>query len=281
MNNIIDRENFEQIIKKCFSKSQVCRELGLKPAGGNFKTINNKILEWGIDTSHFTGQAWNKGIFFKQIKREISLEEILVENSTYLCNTKIKKKLFKNKVKENKCEKCGIESWNGEEITLELHHINGKNTDNRIENLQILCPNCHSQTPNFSGKNKQKNLRQEQRDILYEKYGNISEEERIALKEKNKYKDPKKIKRKKEIVSKKCLNCNKEFLPTKKGKNFCCLECYKIYQRKRIPNKEDIINSFKELKSFVQVGKKYNVSDNAIRKWCESYEILEEVRNKK
>ena len=53
-----------------------------------------------------------------------------------------------------KCEKCGLSEWQGEPLICELHHINGDSTDNRIENLIILCPNCHSQTDNFRSKNR-------------------------------------------------------------------------------------------------------------------------------
>ena len=57
-------------------------------------------------------------------------------------------------MKEKKCECCGNTEWLGKPIPLELHHINGINSDNRIENLEILCPNCHSFTENYRGLNK-------------------------------------------------------------------------------------------------------------------------------
>lgn len=58
--------------------------------------------------------------------------------------------------KEYKCECCGINEWNGQPISLQLHHINGNSRDNSLENLQILCPNCHSQTDNYGSKNTNK-----------------------------------------------------------------------------------------------------------------------------
>ena len=67
---------------------------------------------------------------------------------------KIKGKLIREGLKENKCEICGlINEWNGKPLVLQLHHINGNHTDNRLENLQILCPNCHSQTDTYCGSN--------------------------------------------------------------------------------------------------------------------------------
>ncbi len=76
------------------------------------------------------------------------LEDILKENTVY-GSTLLKKRLINEGLKENKCEKCGISEWNNKPITLELHHINGNRYDNRLENLQILCPNCHALTPNY------------------------------------------------------------------------------------------------------------------------------------
>ena len=67
---------------------------------------------------------------------------------------KLKKYAIENNLLFNKCYKCGLTMWNDKPLKLQLHHINGDNRDNRIENLQLLCPNCHSQTDNFCKKNK-------------------------------------------------------------------------------------------------------------------------------
>jgi 5-methylcytosine-specific restriction endonuclease McrA len=65
----------------------------------------------------------------------------------------LKGRLLGAGLKEGRCELCGINEWRGEPLSLALHHVNGDGQDNRLENLQLLCPNCHSQTPNFSGRN--------------------------------------------------------------------------------------------------------------------------------
>ena len=79
-------------------------------------------------------------------------EEVFIVNSTYARHN-IKKRLIKQKIIEYVCRDCGIDgNWNGKKLSLQLDHINGVNNDNRIENLRFLCPNCHSQTENFSGK---------------------------------------------------------------------------------------------------------------------------------
>jgi hypothetical protein len=79
------------------------------------------------------------------------LEEILVENKLY-SSTKLKKRLFNKNLLENKCYECGINSWHGKPISLHLEYKNGNHLDNRVENLTILCPNCHSQTVTFCRK---------------------------------------------------------------------------------------------------------------------------------
>ena len=136
-----------------FSVAGVLKSLGLIVAGGNYKTIKEKIAKHKLDTSHFTGMGWRKG---KKIPGEkIPLSKILVNGSTYRTSL-IRPRLIKEGLKEHKCEICGNTTWQGKEIPLELHHINGINTDNRIENLQLLCPNCHALTNTFRGKNIKK-----------------------------------------------------------------------------------------------------------------------------
>lgn len=80
------------------------------------------------------------------------MKQILVEHSKYVNTNSLKQRLFNEKIKERKCECCGNTEWMGKPIPLELHHINGIKDDLRIENLQILCPNCHAFTDNYRGK---------------------------------------------------------------------------------------------------------------------------------
>lgn len=148
------KEQFEKVVKKSLSIAQVCRELGIVAVGGNYKTVHSKIKLWEIDTSHFTGAAWNVGERYRPVKEKAPLSEICIENSTHTNTGSLKKRLYKEGLKEQKCECCGITEWQNKPISLELDHINGVNTDNRLENLRILCPNCHSQTHSFRGKNK-------------------------------------------------------------------------------------------------------------------------------
>ena len=127
-------------------------QLGLQPSGGNYSCVKRYVAELKLDTSHWTGQSWNKGKLFGPRR---PIEEYLVENSN-IQSHKLKNKLLRAGLKQPKCECCGITEWNGKSAPLELDHINGVNTDNQIENLRILCPNCHAQTDTYRGRNKRK-----------------------------------------------------------------------------------------------------------------------------
>ena len=146
------QKEVEENAKKSHSIAEMCRNFGVIPSGGNYRVMHQLIDKYNIDISHFTRQGWNVGLKFKPNPPK-SLNEILVENSSYQ-TYKLKQRLLKEGIKEYKCEKCNNYEWLGHPIPLELHHINGNNNDNRLENLQLLCPNCHAQTDNYRGLNK-------------------------------------------------------------------------------------------------------------------------------
>lgn len=157
------KELLETNVKDCYSFAELCRRLGLKPEGSNPKTLRKKMDEFGVDYSHFTGQAWNKNPE-NPVYRGKYLPKLCEHSS--LSSANVKELVYRLGLKENKCEICGITEWQGNPIICELHHINGDSTDNRIENLQILCPNCHSQTDNFRSKNRSKKVVSAQEETL-------------------------------------------------------------------------------------------------------------------
>lgn len=160
---------------------------------------------------------------------KLSLEEILVENSNYPSD-KLKERLIKAGIKKSKCEnpKCGITDWYGEKLKFHLHHINGNHHDNRLENLQILCPNCHSLTDNYSGKK----LKKEQKYCpdCHRPIGKNSTY---------------------------CKHCGPKYSNQPRAK---------VTKEDR-PSKEELLE-FIKTKSFCEIGRMYGVSDNSIRKWC-------------
>jgi hypothetical protein len=146
------KQELEEVVSNSLSIAQVCTQLGIKAAGGNYKTLKARFIDWNIDTSHFTGKGWNVGLKFIPNPPK-PLSEILVINSNYTNSNCLRKRLLKEGVKEYKCESCNSTEWLGNPIPLEIHHINGDNMDHRIDNIQILCPNCHSLTSTHRGRN--------------------------------------------------------------------------------------------------------------------------------
>jgi hypothetical protein len=141
----------ELINATTLSKSirQVLFKLKLKPAGGNYKTVLRTIKELGLDISHFTGKGWNKGQVF-QSKQPLDL---YLSNKAPIQSNKLKKRLIKDKVFTPICSSCLNSMWLGKPIPLELDHIDGNFGNNQLNNLRLLCPNCHAQTPTYRGKN--------------------------------------------------------------------------------------------------------------------------------
>lgn len=149
--NKFSKEFVEETIKDCNNIADFCRKVGWVPRGDNYKVFHKYVNEYNLDISHFTGKRVNVG--GRLTKHLITKsDEYLTENSFKITSNKLLKKLLLEGKKEQKCECCGNSEWNGNKIPLELHHINGKHSDNRFENLMVLCPNCHAQTYNYRGR---------------------------------------------------------------------------------------------------------------------------------
>lgn len=146
-------EQFRSAIAASSSIRQTLLALNLNPkGGGGYRSFYSAVKDFDVDTSHFTGQGWNKG---KKFSPKRKLEDFL--NNTYpIQSYKLKLRLIKEGVLPLICDSCGITEWLGQPAPLHLDHKDGNHSNNNLTNLRLVCPNCHALTPNYCGKNKGK-----------------------------------------------------------------------------------------------------------------------------
>lgn len=138
------REQLEEIVKNSKSDRDVAEALGYsKNGGGTMQSLHRMYEEMNLDTSHFLGQGWNKNNYAYET----------FTSGTYKKNGSTTLKALTH-LRGHKCECCGLSEWLGQPITLEVHHVDGDRLNNSLDNLQILCPNCHSQTENWRGRKR-------------------------------------------------------------------------------------------------------------------------------
>lgn len=153
------KELLEPIVIESRSFSDVLRKLGKSSIhGGAVAYLKKRIIEFKIDFSHFSNSTKGFKLPYKQRSKKYTIEEFkekfLIKGSNIISD-RLKRYLIDNQLLEKKCNKCGNEGkWEGYDLTLQIDHINGDREDNRLENLRILCPNCHSQTNTYSGKKR-------------------------------------------------------------------------------------------------------------------------------
>ena len=221
--DLFSDEEFKEKVLSSTSMRELSRKLGYTGGGYNGAAILKRCESLGITTDHFTGLS--KGA----VKR--TEDNVFIENSTASQAT-LRKWYLKGEYSEYKCSICGQEPfWNGKELTLTLDHINGINTDHRLENLRWVCPNCDRQLDTFCSKNPQRKQNYNATESTY------------------------------------CVDCGKEISAGSQR----CQECYAKSQRKcERPSKEELYEKVKAL-GFSGTGREYGVVDNTIRKWCKAY----------
>lgn len=201
---------------KVNSLSGLLKSLDLKCAGGNFVNMKKHLQRLNVDCHHWTGQGWNKG-------------QRLKDWSKYTQVVKLKHHLIRER--GHKCEHCGLDKWLKDNIPLEIDHKNGDRTDNRKENLKLLCCNCHALTPTWRGKKN--------------KQAEIKEHCKFCNKEVYKYSKTK--------ICSSCFNKTREYSDKNR----------KVKNR---PYREQLLKEIGKL-GYCGTGKKYGVVGNTIRKW--------------
>jgi hypothetical protein len=151
------KEEFQARVNKCNSIADILRSFSFVAGAANYKTVYARVKEDNIDISHIKiGPRANAGRPFLAARKNVT--EYLYNGST-IDSKSLKKKIFRDNILEKKCSECGVGPfWCNKPLTLQLHHINGDSYDNRLENLCILCPNCHTQTDTFVGRHRSKKV---------------------------------------------------------------------------------------------------------------------------
>lgn len=221
----MEKEKFIKIVKQSKTLTDVVKGLGLRCAGGNYKTIKKYIDLYELDTTHFDSEIIRiekMKQYFETNKK--SLTEILVKDSIVSRKT-IKERLYREGLKKHECELCGQgEEWRGKKMSLILDHKNGVYNDNRLENLRIVCPNCNATLDTHCGKQNSKRNKK--------------------LKEMNQPDN---------------IDLRTVLTPARLA--------FSLKRRKvERPSYHELINEI-ELNGYSATGRKYGVSDNAIRKW--------------
>jgi hypothetical protein len=226
-----------EAIAGSISYTEALRRLGMRPAGGNHATLKRYAREvWGISTDHFDSAGARVRAFRERKPRP--LHEILVRSSTY-SRGHLKRRLYAEGLKRPICELCGQgEEWRGRRMSLILDHVNGVGDDHRLENLRIVCPNCAATLETHCGRNRP-------------------------------------------VAPSHCERCQAAFRPRAGQQRYCSRRCgaggtargrprpelRKVTRPSHAQLRHDIATL-----SMAAIGRKYGVSDNAVRKWLRAYE---------
>jgi len=270
----MDRDTLIDIVKNSRTYSDVLRALGKSVIGGNsFTNLQKKLNELKIDYSHFVGRGHSKGKKYEN--KKVPINDYL-SNKRKINSYCLKRRLIKDGIKIHKCEDCENYEWKDSLIPLELHHKDGDKFNNNLDNLILLCPNCHAFTVNYRAKNRKKIT------IKYKR--RISEEEIIkAIQE-----SPNTA----QALKKLGLNIygqnyarinfirekyNLSFLKDEKviflkNPNWRIQERPNARKVKKRPSKLELEEMIKS-ESLTAIGKKFGIVDNSVRKWCKKYGI--------
>jgi hypothetical protein len=147
----VTEEEFVVAIRSSVSIASALAALGWPESGNARRRLRAYLGLYGVDASHFLGQSWSQGRRFPERSRPIDV--YLVVDGPRITSHELRQKLIAAGIFDHECATCGGTSWQGRAIPLELEHKNGNRNDNRLENLELLCPNCHALTPTYRGRN--------------------------------------------------------------------------------------------------------------------------------
>lgn len=209
------------------SYAEALRRVGLRPAGGNHGTIRKYVGLWKIPIDHFGSR---RGPYPRGGRSPVALDAVLVEGSSY-SRSVLKRRLYEAGLKHPVCELCGQgEMWHGRRMSLVLDHVNGSATDNRIDNLRIVCPNCNATLDTHCGRNKPRGRPARTCEQCGGRFRPTARSQRF---------------------------CSR-----------ACSTAHNAPQRRVVPRPPlDELLEIVAQKGYLAAGRQYGVSDNAIRKW--------------
>lgn len=152
MKHKYNEQQLKQAVQDSISIRQALMILGMSPKGGNYQVINKAIKQYNIDTSHFLGCAHNRG---KRLNKKTPTSDYL-RNKVSINSFRLKKRLLDEGIFKPLCSSCLRTHWLNKPIPLELDHKDGDSSNNNLNNLRLLCPNCHAFTPTYRGKNQKR-----------------------------------------------------------------------------------------------------------------------------
>ncbi|ASV44508.1 hypothetical protein PBI_SCTP2_493 [Salicola phage SCTP-2] len=258
------------------SMLQAAKECGLA-----YTTFRRYAKKLGVYKPSDHIKALDENRHKRKDPKKIPIEEIIYENKhPHYGTNALKIRLIKNNYIKEKCIKCNITEWNGERLVFHLDHIDGNSKNHHITNLRLLCPNCHSQTETYcSGQRKNAGNRISDTVLLknipkYTTVKQVLENSGLSPSKANYYRVDKLIEQHDVKLKEKsknknlplCKVCNNKVKA--KNRTYCSYECCHSDCRKvqHRPSKEQLLKELKH-NSYLELGRRYGVSDNAIRKW--------------
>lgn len=222
------KEVLEEAVKDVFSYAQLIKKLGKRQSGGLQHHLTKLVKFYETDVSHFKGKGWAKGTMsLNKRDKQSFINNILCLNGKGWNGSIIRDRLIEFNIKKYECEICNNTKWLNKKIKLELHHLDGNNKNNELNNLQLLCPNCHSFTDNHGVYNIKK-------DSGYVKVTNKCINCRCVVKNR----------------STRCVNCEH----IRRGG---------LINKPSV----DILKKEVKESSYIAVGRKYGVSHTTVKRW--------------
>lgn len=228
---MLSDSEFIALFKSCCSYSDVLRNLGLSCNGSASRAILFlRMKELSLTYNDLSSvKTYRKGC------ARVSDDEIFCENSKHTSNASLKRRFLQKNCAPYRCSICGISDWQGNPICLHLDHVNGNHTDNRLENLRLICPNCDSQQPTYKGKNL-----------------GVNSKKRVVGEQNT------------------CLLCSKKISQVSTYCRQCASKIRSVGQRHFSIDRDELKRLIRTT-SFTTIAKQYGVTDNAIRKRCKLF----------